>query len=145
MQRMQALQRANEIRIARATLKRQIAAGRTSAAQAILSGPPEIEGMAVIELLRSQRSWGQARCRGLMRAIPLSENKTIGSMTDRQQRLLLAMLQAENQPRRLSAHSTAIEHSGRDNPYPAEPSGRIAAWRPISGALMDERPAAVVH
>ena len=107
VQRMQALQRANEVRCARAALKREIATGGTSAAQAILSGAPEIESMAVIELLMSQRGWGHARCRCLLVAIPLAENKTIGSMTDRQQGVLVAMLRAARQPRRVecSPHS----------------------------------------
>ena len=91
-QRMQALRRANEIRVARAALKQQIATGRTSAADAILSGAAEVERMTVIELLMSQRSWGLARCHGLLGAVALPENKTIGSMTDRQRGLLAAML-----------------------------------------------------
>jgi hypothetical protein len=99
VQRAQALRRANEIRVARATLKRDIAAGRTSAAQAILSEASEIESMAVIDVLISQRGWGRARCRWLLMAIPLSENKTIGSMTDRQQGLVVAMLPAAGPPR----------------------------------------------
>ena len=98
-QRMQALQRANEVRIARADLKRQVGRGETSVVEAILSGAPEIQNMAVIELLLSQRSWGRARCYGLLMAIPLSENKPIGTMTDRQQRVLVAALRAETKPR----------------------------------------------
>jgi len=94
-QRMQALQRANEVRVARAALKRLIGRGETSAAEAILSGASEIQNMAVIELLLSQRSWGRARCCGVLMAIPLSENKPIGSLTDRQQRVLVARLRAE--------------------------------------------------
>jgi hypothetical protein len=91
-QRLKALQRANEVRAARAALKRQIAAGEFSAAEAILSGGAEIARMTIIELLMSQRSWGHARCRRLLRTIPLAENKTIGSMTDRQRCLLAASL-----------------------------------------------------
>jgi hypothetical protein len=97
-QRMQALRRANEVRFARAALKRMIATGTVSAADAILDAPAEIERMAVIELLMSQRSWGHTRCRGLLAAVPLPETKTIGSMTARQRELLVAMLEAQGQP-----------------------------------------------
>ena len=98
-QRLHALQRANQVRIARAAVKHLIAAGETSVIEAILSDAPEIETMAVIELLLSQRSWGYARCRGLLRAVPLSESKTVGSMTARQRSLLFGLLADEKQPR----------------------------------------------
>lgn len=99
-QRMQALQRANEVRVARAALKRRVGRGETSVVEAILSGASEIQSMAVIELLLSQRSWGRARCYGVLMAIPLSENKPIGSLTDRQRRVLVATLRAATEPQR---------------------------------------------
>jgi hypothetical protein len=99
VQRLHALQRANRVRIVRAAVKRQIATGGTSAAEAILGGAPEIQSMAVIDLLMSQRGWGRTRCLWLLTAIPLSENKTIGSMTDRQQCLVVATLRAACEPR----------------------------------------------
>jgi hypothetical protein len=120
VQRLQALQHANKVRAVRAAVKREIATGGTSAAQAILSGPSEIQSMAIIDLLMSQRGWGRARCRWLLLAIPLSENKTIGSMTDRQQRLVLAMLRAANEPRR-------VQWSGHNNDQPLGP------YRPAPG------------
>ena len=54
--------------------------------------------MAVIELLLSQRSWGYARSRGLLMAIPLSEAKTVGAMTARQRSLLVALMEERPQP-----------------------------------------------
>ena len=48
--------------------------------------------MAVADLLMSQRRWGQTRCRKFLAQIPMSEKKTIGSMTERQRRTLAAML-----------------------------------------------------
>ena len=91
---LRALQRANEVRLARAALKHRVAAGTITAAEVILSPPPEIEGMAVGDLLLSQRRWGHSRCRMLLTAVPLSESKTVGSMTDRQRHALAAMLAA---------------------------------------------------
>ena len=52
-QHLQALQRANEVRLARADLKRRIAQGHVSAAEIVLACPPEVEGMAVADLLMS--------------------------------------------------------------------------------------------
>ena len=91
-QHLQALQRANEVRLARADLKRRIAQGHVSAAEIVLACPPEVEGMAVADLLMSQRRWGRTRCRKFLAAIPLTENKSIGSMTDRQRRALAMAL-----------------------------------------------------
>jgi hypothetical protein len=91
-QHLMALQRANEVRLARAALKRQVRQGRVQAAEVILTCPWEAETMPVAELLTSQRRWGETRCRKFLSSLPMSENKTIGSMTDRQRRTLAAML-----------------------------------------------------
>ena len=97
-QHLQALQRANHVRLARAEVKRRVAQGEVCAAEVVLSCPEEVEGMEVADLLMSQRRWGRTRCRKFLAAIPLSENKTIGSMTDRQRRALAAMLRPERRP-----------------------------------------------
>jgi hypothetical protein len=93
-QHLQALQRANQVRLARADLKRRIAEGQLSAAEIVLGCPPEVEGMAVADLLMSQRRWGCTRCRKFLAGIPLAENKQIGTMTDRQRRALAMQLAA---------------------------------------------------
>ena len=91
-QHMRALARANQIRLARAELKRGVAAGRIDVAELIVHCPWEANGMAVADLLMSQRRWGQTRCHKLLAQLPVSEQKTLGSMTDRQRRVLAAML-----------------------------------------------------
>jgi hypothetical protein len=83
-QHLQALERANQVRLARAELKRCVAAGTVTAAEIVLACPPEAVGMAICDLLMSQRRWGRTRCRKFLATIPLSETKTIGSMTERQ-------------------------------------------------------------
>lgn len=91
-QYMRALERANQVRLARAELKRRVAGGETSVAEVILECPWEADSMAVADLLMSQRRWGQTRCRKFLSQIPMSEKKTVGSMTERQRRTLAAML-----------------------------------------------------
>ncbi|HMD51694.1 MAG TPA: hypothetical protein VKG62_03185 [Solirubrobacteraceae bacterium] len=91
-QYMRALERANQVRLARAELKRRVATGESHVAEVILECPWEAESMAVADLLTSQRRWGQTRCRKFLAQVPMSEKKTIGSMTDRQRRTLAAML-----------------------------------------------------
>jgi hypothetical protein len=91
-QYMRALERANQVRLARASLKRRVALGETCVAAVILDCPWEADSMAVGDLLMSQRRWGQTRCRKFLAQLPMSEKKTVGSMTDRQRRSLAAML-----------------------------------------------------
>ena len=60
--------------------------------------------MTVADLLTSQRRWGHTRCRKFLQCVPMSENKTVGSMTDRQRHALArCWLQAESRIARLSA------------------------------------------
>ena len=91
-QYMRALERANQVRLARAELKRRVAVSEVGVADVIMDCPWEAESMAIGDLLMSQRRWGQTRCRKFLAQVPMSEKKTIGSMTDRQRRTLAAML-----------------------------------------------------
>ena len=94
-QHLKALERANRVRLARAALKRQVAAGERSAAEVIMSSPWEAESMSISELLMSQRRWGRTRCRRILLSLGLPENKQIGTMTERQRTALAAMLSAK--------------------------------------------------
>lgn len=91
-QHMRALARANEVRLARAELKRRIAQGELSVADVVSSPPWEAESMTISDLLMSQRRWGVTRCRKLLAHVPMSENRTVGSMTERQRRALAQLL-----------------------------------------------------
>jgi hypothetical protein len=76
-QHLQALSRANEVRLARADLKRRVATGEISAGDVILESPWEARSMSV------------------------SETKTIGSLTERQRLALAALLGVGPSPRGL--------------------------------------------
>jgi hypothetical protein len=91
-QHLRALSRANEVRLARAQLKKHVAEGTITAGDVILQSPWEAESMCVSDLLMSQRRWGHQRCRRVLAQIPVSETKTIGSLTERQRRVLAALL-----------------------------------------------------
>jgi hypothetical protein len=99
-QRRQALERANQIRLARAALKRQIAMGAVSAAEVILDPPLEASSWAIGELLLSQRRWGSTRCRKFLLRNQITETKPVGHLTLRQRRLLAQQLTAsvEHEP-----------------------------------------------
>jgi hypothetical protein len=102
-QYMRALERANKVRLARAELKRRVAVGELHVAEVILECPWEAQSMAVADLLMSQRRWGQTRCRKFLSQVPMSEKKTIGSMTERQRHTLAALLTSVNRGRAWTA------------------------------------------
>ena len=94
-QHMQALARANRVRLARAELKRSIARGAVDVAEVIHECPWETESMSLAELLTSQRRWGRTRARKFLQGLALNENKRLGTLTPRQRRLLAAALGAK--------------------------------------------------
>jgi hypothetical protein len=110
-QHLQALQRANAVRLARAELKRKVAEGGVSVAEVILSSPWEAESMSVSDLLTSQRRWGSTRCRKFLQCVPIPENKPIGTLTDRQRRALAELLDDGERACRRVDHDEMDERS----------------------------------
>lgn len=97
-QHMRALEQANRIRLARASLKRAVATGQVDAAEVVRDCPIEVESMSVGELLRSQRRWGRTRARKFLLSLALNENRELGRLTERQRRMLAAELEAKRRP-----------------------------------------------
>jgi len=93
--RLEALTVANAVRRARAELKRDIAAGMTSAADVLLDPPAIAARWPVGDLLISQPGWGPVRCKRFLVAEQINEAKRVGELTLRQRQLLAVQL---NQP-----------------------------------------------
>jgi hypothetical protein len=91
-QRLLALDRANHVRVARAEVKRQLRGGEVKAAETILRNSHDTDTMTVTEVLSSQRGWGPTRAARILGSVSLSEGKTLGSLTERQRRMLAAVL-----------------------------------------------------
>ena len=87
-QHMQALARANQVRLARARLKREVMSGARRADEVILECPEEAESMSMIELLSAQRGWGRTRSRHLLESVMVGENKPVGALVERQRRVI---------------------------------------------------------
>ena len=51
----------------------------------------------------SQKRWGRERCRRLLLALGMPENKQLGTLTERQRAALAAMLEAPPSERRAQA------------------------------------------
>ena len=101
-QHMRALEHANRVRLARASLKRAVAAGQVDAAAIVRDCPWEVESMTVGELLRSQRRWGRTRARKFLLALAVNENRELGRLTERQRGALASELEAKRLGRQLS-------------------------------------------
>lgn len=94
-QHLKALEYANRVRLARAEMKRGIAAGELSAAEVVLSCPWQAHSMSISDLLMSQKRWGRTRCRRLLVSLGVPENKQVGTLTERQRLALASMLAAK--------------------------------------------------
>ena len=97
-QHLRALQEANRVRLARAEMKREIAAGQLPAEEVILSCPWQAHSMSISDLLMSQKRWGRARCRRLLLSIGVPENKQVGTLTERQRVALAGVLSSKAVP-----------------------------------------------
>jgi hypothetical protein len=91
-QHLMALRRANEVRLARAELKRRICSQEVNVAEVVLGCPWEADSMEISDILMSQRRWGRARCRRLLLSLGMPENKQLGTLTQRQRFELAAVL-----------------------------------------------------
>lgn len=91
-QRREALRRANEVRIARAALKRQIRGGALHIIEVLADPPAAATGMHVRDLLLAQKFRGEARVRSLMNEVRISYGKTIGGLSSRQRDELIAAI-----------------------------------------------------
>ena len=97
-QHLRALEYANRVRLARARMKRKIAAGELSATDVVLNCPWQAHSMSISDLLMSQKRWGRTRCRRLLVSLGVPENKQVGTLTERQRLALAAVLAAKNAP-----------------------------------------------
>lgn len=85
-QQMDALQRANLVRTRRADTKKAIG-WRFVSAHELLAAPPEfMESMKVFDLLLAMPKVGRVKANKLLRVCGVSPSKTLGGLTDRQDR-----------------------------------------------------------
>lgn len=86
------LRRANAIRTARCALKRDLRAGRTSAAEILTDTPDYALSMKVYDLLVAQRAIGPVKARRTLVACQISPVKTIAGLSVRQRTVLAEAL-----------------------------------------------------
>ena len=90
-QRMEALKRANDIRVKRAQLKKDLKSGAVSIEQ-ILSNPPEYVSTAkVFDMLVAVPKFGRVKAARLLNQCRISQSKTVGGLSERQRAELVGL------------------------------------------------------
>lgn len=93
-QRMAALAIANDVRFARARLKRALRAGRADVVALVADPPSYLHSMKVEKLLAALPGVGRVKVRRIMIVARISEAKTVGGLSVRQRDELVALLEA---------------------------------------------------
>jgi hypothetical protein len=90
-QRMEALKRANEIRVRRAQLKKDLKDGRVNVEE-ILSDPPDyVETAKVFDILMAVPKFGRVKAARFLNQCRISQSKTVGGLSDRQRTELVGL------------------------------------------------------
>src|SRR6266581_212186 len=116
-QRMEALKRANDIRVRRARLKKDLKDGRVQIEQ-ILSNPPEYVSTAkVFDMLMAVPKFGRVKAARFLNMCRISQSKTVGGLSDGQGTLEKLLLD------RLPELELAVSATTREQ-RPGEENGR---------------------
>ena len=90
-QRMEALRRANDIRVQRAKLKKNLKDGRVSIEE-ILREPPEYVSTAkVFDMLMAVPKFGRVKAARFLNQCRISQSKTVGGLSERQRAELIGL------------------------------------------------------
>lgn len=100
---MDALQKANEVRIQRSQLKRDLRAGIVTSTE-VVSNPPEWAlTMKLFDVVIATPKVGRVKTNKLFHAVRISPSKTIGGLSERQRLEVVAQLQQQQQGQAKSA------------------------------------------
>jgi len=91
-QRMDALKRANDIRTRRASLKRDLKAGRVHIHGLLLDPPEYLETAKVFDLLLAVPKYGRVKVNRILTQCRISPSKTVGGLSERQRGELVSFL-----------------------------------------------------
>src|SRR3984893_9525415 len=91
-QRMDALARANQIRIKRAQLKRDLNAGLLSIHSLLLTPPEYVETAKVFDILLAVPKYGRVKVNKILAHCRIAPSKTIGGLSERQRSELVSLL-----------------------------------------------------
>ena len=90
-QRMEALKRANDIRVRRAQLKKDLKSG-SAQIEEILNDPPEFVSTAkVFDMLMAVPKFGRVKAARFLNQCRIIQSKTVGGLSDRQRAELIGL------------------------------------------------------
>jgi hypothetical protein len=90
-QRMEALKRANDIRVKRAKLKKDLKDGRVRV-ETILRNPPDyVETAKVFDILMAVPKFGRVKAARFLNQARISQAKTVGGLSERQRAELVGL------------------------------------------------------
>jgi len=88
-QRMDALKRANDVRVRRAKLKKDLKDGRVRVETILGSTPEYVETAKVIDILMAVPKFGRVKAARFLNTCRISQSKTVGGLSDRQRTELI--------------------------------------------------------
>ncbi len=91
-QRMRALRRANEIRSARAKLKRDLKAGKAQIEKLLLDPPDYVLSAKAFDMILAVPKYGRVKANKILSQCRISPSKTIGGLSERQRAELVQFL-----------------------------------------------------
>ena len=91
-QRMDALNKANEVRIQRANLKRDLKAKRVQLVTLIQDPPEIIHTMHLSDLMLATPKYGRVKVNKILQQCRISHSKTVGGLSERQRREIVTYL-----------------------------------------------------
>jgi hypothetical protein len=91
-QRRRALRRANEIRSARAKLKRDLKAGKVKVESLLLDPPDYVLSAKAFDMILAVPKYGRVKANKILTQCRISPSKTIGGLSERQRAELVHML-----------------------------------------------------
>jgi hypothetical protein len=91
-QRLRALREANEVRSARATLKKELASGTIELAPILADSPAWLQTARVRDLLLAVPKIGSVKAGRILAHCAIAHSKTVRGLTDRQRGELISLL-----------------------------------------------------
>ncbi|MGL6278812.1 MAG: integration host factor, actinobacterial type [Gaiella sp.] len=83
-QRMEALKRANDIRVRRAQLKKDLKDGTAHIEDILLDPPDWVSTAKVFDMLMAVPKFGRVKAARLLNQCRISQSKTVGGLSERQ-------------------------------------------------------------
>jgi hypothetical protein len=90
-QRMEALKRANDIRVKRAKLKKDLKDGRVRIDQILRTPPEYVETAKVFDILMAVPKFGRVKAARFLNQARISQAKTVGGLSERQRAELVGL------------------------------------------------------